>query len=270
MSKDSYYFSHDYNARSDPKIKRLISKHGMMGYGLYWGIVEDLYNNANALPLQYDVIAFDMRTDENTIRSIINDFELFVIDGDEFGSLSVQRRLDQRDDKSEKARQSARKRWDEYNKSKKENANAMRTHSEGNAIKERKRKERKEIGSASCEIVKNAYHTHCANMPKVLLISDQRKTAINNRIKEHGIDAVENVIKLAGESAFLSGESDKGFTANLDWILKPANFIKIMEGNYKNKINGKPARPPSTIKDQDGNDIVNPAYKQWRKDNPHE
>ena len=54
MAKDTYYFSHDYNARNDSKIKRLLSKHGYLGYGLFWAIVEDLYNNANALPTQSD------------------------------------------------------------------------------------------------------------------------------------------------------------------------------------------------------------------------
>ena len=41
MPKDTFYFSHDYNARNDEKIKRLIRKHGMQGYGVFWSIVED-------------------------------------------------------------------------------------------------------------------------------------------------------------------------------------------------------------------------------------
>jgi hypothetical protein len=135
--KDTYYFSHDYNARNDHKIKRLISKHGYLGYGLFWAIIEDLYNNANALQTDYESIAFDLRTSENIIESIINDFDLFVIEGDNFGSLSVQRRLEERDAKSAKARETAFKRWNKE----KENANAMQTHSECNAIKESKVKE---------------------------------------------------------------------------------------------------------------------------------
>ena len=49
MSKDTFYFSHDYNSRNDEKIKSLLRKHGMQGYGLFWALIEDLYNNANAL-----------------------------------------------------------------------------------------------------------------------------------------------------------------------------------------------------------------------------
>jgi hypothetical protein len=54
MADNSYYFSHDYNARSDPKIKKLLARHGVAGYGIYWAIIEDLYNNANALRTHSD------------------------------------------------------------------------------------------------------------------------------------------------------------------------------------------------------------------------
>ena len=128
MMRDTFYFSHDYNARTDSKIKRLIAKHGMTGYGIYWAIVEDLYQNANALPTDYESIAFDLRAEQKTIKSIINDFELFQVEGKLFGSTSVQRRLKERDEKSTKARDSARVRWER-------NTDAMRTHSDGNANK---------------------------------------------------------------------------------------------------------------------------------------
>ncbi|MBL0317478.1 MAG: DUF4373 domain-containing protein [Flavobacteriales bacterium] len=105
--KETYYFSHDYNARSDIKIKKLIAKHGMVGYGVFWAIVEDLYNNANALPSDYESIAFDIRSESDLVKSVVNDFDLFVIDGNTFGSSSVERRLNERNAKSESARQNA-------------------------------------------------------------------------------------------------------------------------------------------------------------------
>jgi hypothetical protein len=141
LKKDTFYFSHDYNARLDDKIKQLIRKHGLLGYGCYWAIIEDLYNNANALRLDYDGIAFDLRINIEQAKSIINDFDLFVIDAEQFGSMSVERRLNERIEKSAKASQSANLRWQKH----KDDANAMRTQSDGNAIKERKGKEIKEI-----------------------------------------------------------------------------------------------------------------------------
>lgn len=110
----------------------------MQWYGLFWSIVEDLYQNANALRMDIEGIAFDMRVDEEIVKSILNDFDLFIIEWDIFGSKSVETRLLERDEKSSKARESARKRWE------KKDANALRTQSDSNAIKEKKRKEKKE------------------------------------------------------------------------------------------------------------------------------
>mgnify|MGYP000170279188 CR=1 FL=1 len=138
--KDTFYFSHDYNARQDDKIKRLVMKHGLLGYGIFWAIIENLYNNANALLLDCELIAYEMRTTENMIDSIINDFDLFVIDNGFFGSLSVERRLNEREEKSKKASKSAFLRWDRI----KNNSNALQTECDGNAIKESKVKEIKE------------------------------------------------------------------------------------------------------------------------------
>ena len=137
MNKDTFYFSHDYNSRQDEKIKRLIMKHGLLGYGIFWAIVEDLYNNTNALQMDYERIAFELRVDESIIKSIINDFKLFVFNQDTFGSLSVEKRLNHRNEKSNKARNSANKRWEKSNN----DANALQTQSDSNAIKEIKGKE---------------------------------------------------------------------------------------------------------------------------------
>jgi len=147
MKKETFYFSHDYTARSDEKIKNLIYDFGYEGYGIYWSLIEELYQNANALRRQYKRIAFDMRVDEKTIKSIIENFDLFIVENEFFGSLSVQRRLDMRIDKSTKARESAQKRWTN-------NANALPTQCEGNAIKERKGKEIK-MKDGSIKILKD-------------------------------------------------------------------------------------------------------------------
>lgn len=141
MTKDNtFYFSHDYNAMSDEKIKNLLCEHGLNGYGAFWAIVEMLYNNANALRTNYKSIAFDLHSNEKFIKSVINDFGLFIIDGDNFGSESVERRLNERNEKSISAKKSADLRWKKH----RENANALPTQSDSNAIKESKVKEIKE------------------------------------------------------------------------------------------------------------------------------
>ena len=110
--KETFYFSHDYDARNDIKIKKLISKLGYAGYGIFWALIEDLYINNNELPLDYDLLAFDYRIEVEVVKSILNDFDLFEISNDYFGSISVQKRLDTRAEKSNKRRVAVLRRWE--------------------------------------------------------------------------------------------------------------------------------------------------------------
>jgi hypothetical protein len=135
MNKETYYFSHDYTARTDAKIKKLLQKHGYLGYGLYWALIEDLYLNDNCIQYDIECIAFDLRTNEMVIESIINDFNLFDLTNGTFSSISVQKRMEKRNEKSERASLSASKRWN--------NANAMQTQCDSNALNESKVNESK-------------------------------------------------------------------------------------------------------------------------------
>ena len=129
----SLYFSHDFDSRTDIKIRNLIRAHGMTGYGIYWALVEDLYRNANAMRTHYDLYAFEMRVEEDVIRSVINDFDLFNIDGDTFSSDSVERRINDINERSSKAATSAKHRWNKEESER--NANAMQTQCDSNANK---------------------------------------------------------------------------------------------------------------------------------------
>jgi hypothetical protein len=116
----------------------------MIGYGIYWAIVEDLYNNANALQTDYDGIAYDLRVDTDIVKKILNDFELFVVNKTTFSSNSVARRISRRNEKSIKARESADKRWSMMRTHSESDTDALQSESESNAIK-KGNKEKKEI-----------------------------------------------------------------------------------------------------------------------------
>ena len=134
--KDAYYFSHDSNARYDPKILEMISVYGMQGYGWYWVIIEMLReqedyilkingkysHNAFAMQMQCD----DINIVKKFIDDCINEFELFESENGYFWSESLKERMEFMDDKREKARDAANKRWGEVKK-KNVNANAMQT-----------------------------------------------------------------------------------------------------------------------------------------------
>ena len=140
--KETFYFSHDYNARSDWKLVKVSMKHGMAWIGTYWSIIEMLYEEGWYLNIEeYERITFELRVSYELVESLINNFWLFEKDSDRFWSNSVIDRLKQRMDKSEKARISVQKRWD---KKKSNNTNVILNEYERNTIKERKGKEIKE------------------------------------------------------------------------------------------------------------------------------
>lgn len=129
------YFSHDYDAHNDPKLINVLLKLGLEGIGAYWILIEKMYRQDGYLILsQCDFYANAMRTQCDVIKSLIYDFDLFIIDGEKYTSKSVLNRLNERKIKSQKAVASANKRWN--------NANALQTQCDSNAIKEKKRIEK--------------------------------------------------------------------------------------------------------------------------------
>ena len=142
MNKEAYYFSHDSNARNDEKLLAVRMRFGAEGYGIYFMILERLRDESDNMSIKdYNILAFDFRVSSDKVKSVIEDFELFEFTEDKkyFYSQRMMNNMKIKNEKSEKARLSAEKRWNKSDS----NANALQTHSEGNAIKESKGKENK-------------------------------------------------------------------------------------------------------------------------------
>jgi uncharacterized protein YdaU (DUF1376 family) len=244
--KDTFYFSHDYNPRGDEKIQKLIFKLGWEGYGLYWALIEMLYQNEGYVEYECDRIAFELRTDSETINSIIKGFDLFNMQGKNFFSKSVLHRLAARKGKSEKARQSAKARWD---KGIEGDANAMRTHNERNAIKERKGKENKiketkekKATPLFSEEVENCYLS-CLNHFEAHLHpekSETWKTTIKqlNEIDKIPFDHIVDITKKIRQDGFWGKNFltlNKLRKKNKDGIMYVVVFNEYLKTTYNGK-----------------------------------
>jgi len=190
--KNAYYFSHDYNTRNDEKIKNLLREHSMIGYGLFWAIVEELYNNANVMQTHYKGIAYDLRTDEHLVKSVVEDFGLFVVKDGFFSSNSIQRRIEQRQEKSDKAKGSAEVRWNKRNEA---NANASIINANASindAIKERK------------EIKESKEDDESQNQPSSsLFFPIQECRAVYDRIHGHSLQQIGISKRIPPEKLYL-------------------------------------------------------------------
>lgn len=126
--KKTYYFQHDYNARNDPKLQALIVEMGVAGIGIYWCLVEMLYEQDGEMPMSsIKSIAYNLHVKQKTVERVIKDFGLFDYDDDKaenvekspkmFRNKSVLKRLNRIIDISEKRKRAIETRW----KSKKNN-----------------------------------------------------------------------------------------------------------------------------------------------------
>ena len=91
------------------------------------------------------------------------------------------------------------------------------------------------------QAVLDAFHESCPSLPKVLKLSDSRKKAIKARLSDFGLEEIKRAFALTEQSDFLKGTNATGWQAGFDWLMKPANLTKVLEGNYENKHKaGKP------------------------------
>lgn len=88
------------------------------------------------------------------------------------------------------------------------------------------------------------YNQICVSLPAVRAVSDGRRNMIRSRFNQYGIDEIRTVFEKAEASDFLTGRSDKSWNGcGFDWLLKPSNFLKVLEGNYDNKGSRSPNDP---------------------------
>ena len=85
------------------------------------------------------------------------------------------------------------------------------------------------------QAVLDAFHESCPSLPKVIKLSDSRKKAIKARLNDFGLEDIKRAFALTEQSDFLKGTNANGWQAGFDWLMKPANLTKVLEGNYENR-----------------------------------
>lgn len=64
-----------------------------------------------------------------------------------------------------------------------------------------------------------------------------RKRLTIARLKEYGVDGFRNAVERIKVSDFLQGKHNgKPWAITFDWMIRPNNFPKVLEGNYDNKV----------------------------------
>ena len=84
--------------------------------------------------------------------------------------------------------------------------------------------------------IQEMFNSICTHFPKCQALSDRRKKAIKARF-ENGmtVDDFKKLFEKAEASSFLRGKNDRDWQASFDWLIKDANMVKVLDGNYDNR-----------------------------------
>lgn len=216
MKKDTFYFSHDYNAHNDVKILFLRQQLGMEGYGIYWFLIESLADSGGILPLKIvPVLSMQMHTTEVKVEAVIKQFDLFDIHEESFFSRRLLSHLNIRKNLSELGKKGAEIRWG----NKEENGVANRVANSIPNAKERKGKEKKEKeiklkGKKYLNIdfneLPNQYFISIIEQMKILKQTDVNKNQIESLWESFKLE------KLTGETYY--NNENEVYKYFVNWI----------------------------------------------------
>ena len=215
------YFPHDCNAHEDMRIIELRMDYGFEAYGVFWAILEVMRLADNySIPNNAKTLAFKFQLDHNKLESIINrclELNLLTEEDNMLYCKELNERMEAVDKRSDAARKAAAMRWS--------NADAMRTHSEGNALNKRKEKKSK----VNKTISKDTNRMFKADA--LYKFENFKKYFIDSKYKNADLEYYHECVKNWADS--------KGIKKK-DWAATARNFMlrDLKEGKLKtsNKI----------------------------------
>ena len=260
MKKVKNYFPHDFGARNDKKLEKVRYKVGIAGIGLYWCIIECLYENNGYLSLDDDVdlLSYQLRVDKESIIDLIENYDLFKKNKNNFYSPSVLERLQEILNKSEQNKKNILKRWEKARalSSNESNTNVLPSNNESNTneqetnyyIKENKKKENK--------INNNYYNLSTTTTDTIYTFIE---TNFNRTLSSIEIDKIsswlleykEDIIKYAIEIAVMNQKKIFSYVEGIlkNWKGKGLDTIdKIKEDNLTGqKISNSKRQEETTV-----------------------
>ena len=168
---------------------------GAEGYAIYFMILERLREEDDYISKNdYMMIAYDLRVDEEKVKKVINDYDLFIVDDDVFYSKSFMERMTIKDSKRLKAQKAVNERWEKEKKKKEQekyerNTDVLQTYNERNTnlYKEKKSKEKKS---------KDNIYTASADAHAELKSETQGRIWAAYPVKKGKIHAMKSIEKL--------------------------------------------------------------------------
>lgn len=106
-----------------------------------------------------------------------------------------------------------------------------------------------------CQLIADMYNRICISFPELQSLSDARRKAIKARLNQYSVDDFEKVFRKAESSAFLKGRNARNWSATFDWLIKDANFAKVLDGNYDDRETATSTEAPKSKAAQELDDF---------------
>lgn len=108
----SEYINHKVSNRSEYVFRKLIERKGAAAYGVYWYILEELYESGGKMLFEeIEPISKVLCVRKDFVVSVIKSFSLFQYDSESFWSDEVIEQIEKRQKIKDKRKEAANKRW---------------------------------------------------------------------------------------------------------------------------------------------------------------
>jgi len=239
----------------DGKLQEVLLDYGLEGYGLYWYCLELISGKIEKenveFKLEHDarIIARNTGSTAQKVQDIMNRFVelgLFELHDGDIKCFKLAKRLDQSMTSNPAMRQiinSIKQNHDESPKSHDpvmiESSKPMTESAKPMQDKIRLDKTRVNI---PYQLIVDAYHSLLSEMPRVMILSDKRKTSIkkmwNMNEAHQDLEWWEYYFNLVRGSNFLMGRLDNNdnhstWKCDFEFLINLNNFVKVLEGKYK-------------------------------------
>ncbi len=110
--------------------------------------------------------------------------------------------------------------------------NIRRTNSPNKKEDNIKEKENKRIR------IKDIYNSICTNLPQIQKLTEKRNKTIDKFLKEFTEEQFEQICQIANSSEFLTGQNDRKWKADFDFLMRIDKATSVLEGKYSNVKSG--------------------------------
>ena len=210
----------------------------MLEHGAYRLLLDAFYATEKPLPLEprrlYRLVGAVEAAERAAVDAVLEEFWERAQDGWTNARAAVE--LETQQERSDKARASAMRRH---------MRTQVRTHSEGTSERSASQSQSlltpTKVGgpnkpdsdlTEAIDIFNRMAGE--ARIPTVQRLTDKRRRALRQRLAEcGGLEGWKAACERVRASRFLTGDNDRGWCANIDFMLRQSSFTSLMEGAYE-------------------------------------